>query len=146
MFVRQVMTTDVNTLPSDVTLHDARRHFDEATHSAYPVVDPDGKLVAICTRSTVVRSADPASTPLTEIADEDVVTALATDTLLYSLHRMLDEGVEALPVVDGDDHLVGICTRTDILRARRHQLELEEREPSSIRFPQTWRPRKGTTR
>jgi chloride channel protein, CIC family len=144
MFVRQVMTTDVATLPADITLHEARLHFDEAPHGAYPVVDPEGKLVAICTRSTVVRSADSPSTPLTDIADEDVVTALPSDTLLFSLHRMLDEGVEALPVVDDDDHLVGICTRTDILRARRHQLELEEREPSSLRLPQPWRPKRWT--
>jgi chloride channel protein, CIC family len=144
MFVRQVMTTDVATLPSDVTLHDARLHFDEAPHSAYPVVDPNGKLVAICTRSTVVRSGDSPSTPLTDIADNDVVTALPTDTVLYSLHRMLEEGVEALPVVDDDDHVIGICTRTDILRARRHQLELEEREPSSLRLPQPRLPKKWT--
>jgi H+/Cl- antiporter ClcA/CBS domain-containing protein len=133
--VRQVMTEDVATLPSDVTLHEARVLFDDAVHGVYPVVDEDGKVVAICTRSTVVRSADDPSTLLTDIADEDVVTALPTDTLYYSLHRMLEEGVEALPVVDDDDRLVGICTRTDILRARRHQLELEEREPSSFRLP-----------
>jgi chloride channel protein, CIC family len=144
MFVRQVMTSDVATLPSDVTLHDARLHFDRAPHSAYPVVDPDGKLVAICTRSTVVRSGGSPEDPLTDIADEDVVTAMASDTLYYSLHRMLEEGVEALPVVDENDHLVGICTRTDILRARRHQLELEEREPSSFRLPRRWRLRGGT--
>jgi CBS domain-containing protein len=103
------------------------------------VVDPDGKLVAICTRSTVVRAGGSPEAPLTDIADEDVVTGMASDTLYYSLHRMLEEGVEALPVVDENDHLVGICTRTDILRARRHQLELEEREPSSFRLPRRWR-------
>jgi CIC family chloride channel protein len=138
MTVRQVMTTEVETLPSDVTLHDARLQFDRGRHSAYPVVDPDRRVVAICTRSTVVRSADSPSTPLTYIADTDVVTALPTDTLLFSLHRMLDEGVEAPPVTD-DDRLIGICTRTDILSARRHQLELEEREPSSLRLPQRWK-------
>jgi H+/Cl- antiporter ClcA len=139
MHVQQVMTEDVSTLPADVTLHEARLHFDRGNHSAYPIVDRSRRLVGICTRSTVVRSADAPSTPLIEIADEDVVTALAGDTLLYALHRMLDETVEALPVVDENDRLIGICTRTDILRARRHQLELEEREPSSIRLPKRWR-------
>jgi chloride channel protein, CIC family len=141
MVVHQVMTTDVETLPSDVSLHEARLRFDSGRHSAYPIVDPEGRVIAICTRSTVVRSADPAPAPLTDIADTDVVTALPTDTLLFSLHRMLDESIEALPVVDDEDHLIGICTRTDILRARRHQLELEEREPASLRLPQRWRPR-----
>jgi H+/Cl- antiporter ClcA/CBS domain-containing protein len=141
MLVRQVMTTEVDTLPSDITMHEARLQFDRGDHNAYPVVDAEGKVIAICTRSTVVRSADPGSGLLTDVADADVVTAFPSDTVLYSLHRMFDESVEALPVVDDDDHLIGICTRTDILRTRRHQLELEEREPSSLRLPHRWRTR-----
>jgi CBS domain-containing protein len=41
---------------------------------------------------------------------------------------MLEEEVEHIPVIAGGK-LVGICTRTDVLRARRRQLESERREP-----------------
>ena len=44
-----------------------------------------------------------------------------------------EEEIERLPVVAGD-RLVGICTRTDILRARRRQFEHE-------RAQKGWRPR-----
>jgi CBS domain-containing protein len=41
---------------------------------------------------------------------------------------MLEEGVDHVPVLD-DGRLVGICTRTDVLSARRPQLALDRREP-----------------
>ena len=49
------------------------------------------------------------------------------------MQRILEEEVEHLPVLVGD-RLVGICTRTDILRARRRQFEHE-------RAQKGWRPR-----
>ena len=44
---------------------------------------------------------------------------------------MLDEAVDHLPVVD-DGRLVGICTRTDLLRARHRALAAERPEPGWI--------------
>ena len=46
------------------------------------------------------------------------------------------EQVDHLPVIDGDQ-LVGICTRTDIMRARRSQFAHEQTEPG-------WLARKST--
>ncbi len=47
---------------------------------------------------------------------------------LAALRTMLGEHVEHLPVVE-DGRLVGICTRTDVLSARRTQIEHERRQP-----------------
>jgi signal-transduction protein with cAMP-binding, CBS, and nucleotidyltransferase domain len=41
---------------------------------------------------------------------------------------MLDESIDHVPVV-ADGRVVGICTRTDLLKVRRRQLELERRQP-----------------
>ena len=51
---------------------------------------------------------------------------------------MFEEGVEHLPVVR-DGELVGICTRTAVLRARHHQLDLERPQPG-WRPPVPWHP------
>jgi signal-transduction protein with cAMP-binding, CBS, and nucleotidyltransferase domain len=40
---------------------------------------------------------------------------------------MVDEAVEHVPVVE-EGRLVGICTRTDLLKLRRRQFDLEERQ------------------
>jgi CBS-domain-containing membrane protein len=41
---------------------------------------------------------------------------------------MLQEQADHVLVVDGEDQLVGICTRTDLLRIREHQLAAEQRQ------------------
>jgi predicted transcriptional regulator len=41
---------------------------------------------------------------------------------------MVDEHIEHVPVVDADQRLVGMCTRTDLLKVRRLQLESERRQ------------------
>ena len=62
-----------------------------------------------------------------DVATTEVVTVSPATTLQTALNRMVEEGVEHLPVVDGDA-LVGICTRTDILRARITQQDQERSE------------------
>jgi CBS domain-containing protein len=57
-----------------------------------------------------------------------VVSVRSTDTVSDAMERMLTEQVEHLPVIDGDQ-LVGICTRTDVLRARGAQFAHEHPEP-----------------
>ncbi|HCO02984.1 MAG TPA: hypothetical protein DIT48_06420 [Actinobacteria bacterium] len=49
-------------------------------------------------------------------------------TLREALERMLQEEVEHLPVMDGG-RMVGMCTHTDILRARHRRFEREHRQP-----------------
>ena len=53
------------------------------------------------------------------------VTVEAGDTAQTALRIMVDEHVEHVPVIDNAHRLVGICTRTDLLKVRRRQLELE---------------------
>ena len=123
-FVREVMTRDVLTLPVGATLGDARARFQAGGHGAYPVVDGESRCIGIVSRVDTMRDGIPDDTPVKEVASTDVVTVAPGDTLLNALQKILDEEVEHLPVVEGE-RLVGMCTRTDILRARRRQFEHE---------------------
>jgi CIC family chloride channel protein len=130
--VRQAMTRDVDTLAEDATVADARRRLEAGGHAAYPLVDEDGSLVGIVSRADVLNRDLPDDAPAKEIASSDVVTVGPYDTLLTVLERITEEGVDHVPVVD-NGRLVGICTRTDLLRARSRYLEHER--------PQSgWRP------
>jgi CBS domain-containing protein len=131
--VGDVMTSDVHTVSDEGTVADARDLFDRDTHNAYPLVDDDGRCVGIVSRSDAIAEGAEPTDPVRSIASEDVVTVSAGDTLLDTLNLMLREEVDHLPVVDDSEHLVGICTRTDILRARRQQMEHEQRQRG-------WRP------
>jgi CBS domain-containing protein len=68
-----------------------------------------------------------------EVAHTDVVTVEPDDPLLTVLEHITEDGVDHVPVVD-HDRLVGICTRTDLLRARSRYLEHERPQAG-------WRPR-----
>jgi len=125
--VGEIMTTAVETFPAATTFGAARARFETGGHGAYPIVDGN-RLVGIVARGDVLRDDCDDDQPLVDHAASQVVTVAPSDTAQTALRVMLDEHVEHVPVVDTDHHLVGICTRTDLLKVRRRQLELERRQ------------------
>jgi H+/Cl- antiporter ClcA/CBS domain-containing protein len=137
--VRDVMTPDVRTLDGTITMGAARDEFARGGHGAYPVV-VDERLVGILTRGDLFRAAaeadaeaddrrsagdrDPDLDPVLDHATTDIATVGPDDVAQEVLRVMVDERVEHVPVVDGD-RLVGICTRTDLLKVRERQFALE---------------------
>jgi CIC family chloride channel protein len=131
--VREVMTSEVDSLPVDSTVGDARQLLERGGHGAYPLVDQAGTCRGMIARGDLLADLTSDDQPVTAVASEDVVAVAPDDTVLTALQRILEEEVDHLPVLVGD-RLVGICTRTDILRARRPQFEHE-------RSQRGWRPR-----
>jgi chloride channel protein, CIC family len=135
--VAEIMSRDVDVLPRTATVGVARLRFAAGGHGAYPIVDGQ-QLVGIIARSDVLRADDTPAVddqPLLDLAAEQVVTVAPTDTAQAALRIMVDEQVEHVPVVDADNRLVGICTRTDLLEVRRRQLELERPQPGLAHRP-----------
>lgn len=129
--VEQIMTTDVQTFDVAATVGDARARFAAGGHGAYPVVDGK-RLVGIVTRGDVLRESCADEERLLNHASCDVVTVGAGKSVDAAVQVMLDERVEHVPVVDAGGVLVGICTRSDLLKLRRKQLELERAQVSSV--------------
>jgi CIC family chloride channel protein len=127
--VSEIMTTDVATVAASDTLEKARERFLAGHHHARPIVEDDGRCVGMVTESDLLAdgNGDSAGT-VGQLFGGDVVSVAPDDSVLDALQRMLDETVDHVPVVDGD-RLVGICTRTDVLRARQRGLAAEHPEP-----------------
>lgn len=123
--VADIMTADVETLPATSQVADARAAFATGEHSAYPVVDTDRRIAGMIDRSDILRGECPDQDPLLNHAARQVICVQATDLAQTAIRVMLDEHVEHVPVVDDDGRLIGICTRTDLLKVRRRQLDLE---------------------
>ena len=119
------MTTSVSTMAAAATIGDARRRFADGGHGAYPIVD-GGHIIGIVSRGDVLRNSSPDDDLLVDHTTRQVVTVHEGDTAQRALRVMVDEHVEHVPVVDDDGRLVGICTRTDLLKVRRRQLDLEQ--------------------
>jgi H+/Cl- antiporter ClcA len=126
--VAEIMTRTVVTLPATATARTAVARFRAGGHSAYPLVDDSGRCTGIVTRGDLLTPDLDPEAPLADVATRPVIAVPPAATAAEALGRMLDDEVEHLPVLDGD-RLVGICTRTDVLAARRHQLAAERPEP-----------------
>ena len=129
--VRDVMTREVETLSSANRVDEARERL-ASGHSAYPVIDDAGAVIGILARGDLLREDVADADYLRAVATNDVVTVSPNDTVLVALEKILTEQVSHLPVVS-DGKLVGMCTRTDVLSARRGQFALEQRQHGWLR-------------
>jgi len=142
MRVRELVSTDVVTVPADGTVADAVDRLLTAGVGPVIVVDNDDHPVGIVTESDALRVARSTGKPLSaiavsEVGHQPVVTTTPSRSILTVARRMADEGVKKVPVLDGLD-LAGIVTLTDIVwqlpALRREAAELasvrEEWEPS----------------
>lgn len=118
MFVREVMSTDIVTVPVEATLHEAVGRL-LANDVGSVVVVTDGNPTGLVTESDALDAAHAAGEPLAAIdlrqfCEGGVVTTAPDRTIQSVARRMADEEVKKLPVMDDLD-IVGIVTLTDIV-------------------------------
>jgi acetoin utilization protein AcuB len=125
MFMGDVMTTNVYSIPSRTSLAEARRIMDAHHVRRLPVVDK-GKLVGIVTRDALDRAAPSQLTSLSihdiarmlnkitvkEVMHRDLVTVSPDATVEEAVTLAQERKVGALLVVD-DSRLVGMATTND---------------------------------
>ncbi|MFB6106694.1 MAG: CBS domain-containing protein [Halobacteriaceae archaeon] len=121
MLVREVMSTDLVTLPSDATLRDAAVAM-LRNRVGSVVVCAAGAPTGVVTESDALDAAVRAGRPLGEVpvdrvVEGFVVTVTADATTRKAVALMRDHDVKKLPVLDGVD-LVGIVTMTDLVYAQ----------------------------
>ena len=125
--VGDVMTREVDRVPADCTLEEVvHEHVMMRSHPAYPVFD-DGRLMGL------ISLQDIRHVPREQryhVTAREVVPALSeTQTIApevevwEALGRMLTSNQGRLLVLD-DGNMVGIISRTDILRVMRARMEL----------------------
>ena len=130
---RELMTPEPATLPAEMTVEAALRFFtDKATHRSYPVVDADGRLVGLASRSDALRwkigAFDEAVTLAETLSDASQTIAYPETPCGAIADLIVETGVARVPIVDPETHkVVGILSRQDLLKARRAQRTSETR-------------------
>jgi CBS domain-containing protein len=138
MKVGHLMTTDVITIGRDASLKEAARRMIDAGVSGLVVTDDDGALDGVITEADFVKTeSDRRATkrarllrwfsseegfPSTERHVADVMTAdvvtLGPDADHAEAARVMRKaGIKRIPIVDDQSKLLGIVSRSDILRA-----------------------------
>ena len=127
MYIRDIMTTDVVTIPSNATIMRTKKILDSKKFRRLPVVD-EGKLVGLVTAQRLDRVTPPETgrsvwelsysfgalyrTPVKQIMQKDVVTATPDMTVEEALALAQAKGVGAL-IVTENGNVVGIVTTND---------------------------------
>lgn len=116
--IRDVMTTDPQTIDSSASVEDAARLMRDGDVGSLPVVD-DGKLTGVVTdRDITVRAVaagkDARTTKVGDVLSQDLVTIDPQQELDEALRLMARHQVRRLPVVEEDGKLVGIIAQADV--------------------------------
>jgi len=121
--VGEAMTTEVETVPPNMSLTELADEFARTHHHGFPVVDDTGELVGVVSIQDLERAL--ATGPIADktVADiatvENLLVAYPYEPMWKALRRMGTRDVGRLPVVEreGSRQLVGMVRRSDIIRA-----------------------------
>ncbi|HEX6197123.1 MAG TPA: CBS domain-containing protein [Jiangellaceae bacterium] len=131
MLAREIMTSPVVTVESDLPIKEAARLLDKNDITSLPVVDDQQRLVGIVSEADLLRGeiahdprgharplADDKERPATvaDVMTLGVITVNENTDAADIARLMLDTGVKSVPVTHGM-RVVGIVSRRDLIRA-----------------------------
>lgn len=124
--VRDLMTREVSTVPSSLSVAELLEKMLQERHVGYPVVE-NGRLLGLISLEDL-QGASP-QTRVQERMRPPLQVGEYTEAL-EALQRMAQEGFSRLLIIDAGGNLVGILSKTDLLRAlqlRAAQMSLSDR-------------------
>ncbi len=139
MLAEEIMTRDPRTIPTSATIADAVDALETMHVRHVPVVDDRGILVGIVSdrdlgplMKTFIIDAvvERMPYPPDERSVTEVMTAapaaLRDDALLTEIiDTLIEERIGAVPIVDDANHVIGIVSYVDLLKALRAKCEAE---------------------
>jgi len=132
--VREVMVTEVDTLPGSMRLNEAIDFFSahEPRHKSYPIQGTDGRIIGMASRGDVLqwRTEAPgrgSDTLADRLSDDALVVGFPDEPVAQLADRMAVDGIGRVPIVEPRTmRLVGLVSRKDLLHIRRTALASEE--------------------
>jgi acetoin utilization protein AcuB len=133
MLIKDWMAKDPVTMSEDTSMIKAIHIMKERRFRRIPVV-AGGKLVGMVTDRDLKEASPSKATTLDvhelyyllaelqvqEIMSRNPISVSQDDTVEHAAQIMLEHTISGLPVVDGEDRVVGIITQSDVFRAFMH--------------------------
>ncbi len=129
--ISEVINTNVISVHQNDLLEKVVKIFEKEKISGMPVVDSENKLVGIISDRDLLKysedlqviplnyiwmtAKDFLKTTVKEIMSKDISVIKKENTLHDAVVLMQEKGINRLPVVDNENILKGIITRTDLL-------------------------------
>lgn len=132
MLVHELMTPDPMTVQVDTTVKDALQLMSEHRVTSLPVVNHRGRICGVVSEADLIRdrvapdqrlheiplSSDPIGPArvVDEVMTPHAMTVEPHTDLAVAVELMTSTSVKSLPVVDAHAHVVGIISRSDVVR------------------------------
>jgi predicted transcriptional regulator len=125
LFVEDILTPldETISLNSKGTVEDFNAVNQKTSHTGYPVVEQNGKLVGIITSRDAIGKND--DELLEKVMTKRPITVTGKTSVASAGHRMIWEGIDLMPVVTDAGILIGIISRQDVLKA----FQMAQRQP-----------------
>jgi acetoin utilization protein AcuB len=126
--VKDWMSSDVITITADKTLPEANQLLVREEIRRLPVVDGEGKLIGIVSLGDIRSSQPSPATALSvwelnyllstlrieKVMTRNPVSIRPEATIGEAARTMLENRISGLPVVDAENHVIGMITESDI--------------------------------
>lgn len=116
----QIMTQPVKTLLSNTSIQKALEEFDLLGYQQMPILNLQHQLVGILTYQQIYKMAhsrERHADTIEKIMSPEVITVDPISDIRRVARVLYEYQLSALPVVNEQDHLVGIISKTDMLKA-----------------------------
>jgi len=119
---RDLMTPGTDCIGENETLNEAARKLRDLELGSLPICGVDGQLLGMLSdRDIMVKclaeGGDPASVTAGSLAEGKPVTIDADDGIEDAIETMMVHDLRRLPVIDADQHLVGMLGQDDLASA-----------------------------
>lgn len=121
----QLMKYPVRTVPIDMGILEAQRYFQEQSLRQMPVVSAQQRIVGLLSLEDLLKLIIIEDEQIqyvggkrvADVMSMEVITADPVSDIRRIAQVMLDYQLNAVPIVDEQDALIGIVSRSDVLRA-----------------------------
>jgi CIC family chloride channel protein len=124
--VRSVLRRDYRSFPEDAPLPGLLGDALGSPQTTFPIVGADGELAGVIRVQDLHRALDDRSALEGVLVAADLGSPTRTlgedDTVEEALDQLTETGADLLPVVDGQDRLVGVVLASDVLERYSHEL------------------------
>ncbi len=128
---KNIMTKEVETLNHRMNMAQVIRIFAQSDHRGFPTIDDEGKLIGIVTQKDVneflwqqsITGGVKAETVLlSQVMTRSPITIDIDTPVLDAIEIIYERDFSRIPVMEGD-RLVGLITRTDLIRAEANYIQ-----------------------
>lgn len=122
MKIRDLMNESVSTVRVSQTASAALRAMWDCDCGSIPVLDDDGRAIAMVTdrdiaMATLFRDTPPSALPVSDVMSRSLQSCSPDDDLSRAEELLRTHQIRRLPVVDDDRRVVGILSLADVVRS-----------------------------